>query len=30
MYKHEYHDSLRQGARKIPKIRPLRPGDHIP
>ena len=30
MYKREYHDSLRQGIKKIPKIRPIRPGDHIP
>jgi hypothetical protein len=30
MYKRQYHQSLRQGAGEIPKLRPVRPGDHIP
>ena len=30
MYKREYQESLRQGIRKIPKLRPLRTGDRIP
>ena len=29
-HKREYHESLRQGLRIIPKIRPLRTGDRVP
>jgi hypothetical protein len=30
MYKREYEENLRKGIKKIPKIRPIRPGDLIP
>jgi hypothetical protein len=30
MYRREYEENLRKGIRKIPKIRPIRPGDLIP
>ena len=29
-YRREYEENLRKGIRKIPKIRPIRPGDLIP
>ncbi len=29
-YRREYEENLRMGIRKIPKIRPIRPGDLIP
>ena len=30
MYKREFHETQRQGSNKIPKLRPIRPGDRIP
>jgi hypothetical protein len=30
MYKREYQEGLRNGIDKIPKLRPIRPGDFIP
>jgi len=30
MYRREYQENLRRGIRKMPKIRPIRPGDLIP
>ena len=30
MYRREYEENLRKGIKKIPKIRPIRPGDLIP
>ncbi len=30
MYRREYQETLRQGIKKIPKLRPIRPGDLIP
>jgi hypothetical protein len=30
MYRREYQENLRNGIRKIPEIRPIRPGDLIP
>ena len=29
-YRREYEENLRKGIKKIPKIRPIRPGDLIP
>ena len=30
MYKREYEENLKKGITKMPKIRPIRPGDLIP
>jgi hypothetical protein len=30
MYRQEYEENLRKGIRKMPKMRPIRPGDLIP
>ena len=30
MYRREYQENLRKGIKKIPEIRPIRPGDLIP